>query len=104
MNVHLISERSGGYDAIDTGELAVIDVGNGLEVELHPDEHGRKRENDPGVGYGPPVEASPFATGGVEQCSDTLEEHHDKNPWNEPNGRSEHGQTRAGVRGVFHIP
>ena len=90
MDVHLVSKWTRWYYALDTRELAVIDVGDGLKVELHPDKHGHERENDPGVGYEPPVETLPFAAGGVEQRSNALEEDDDENPWNKPDGRSEH--------------
>lgn len=44
----LVSKRSRWCHTIDTRIFAVVDVGNGLKVELHRNEHGhdRKRGRD----------------------------------------------------------
>jgi len=60
INGHPMSKRFGGRHATRSGKLeAVIDVGNGSNIEIHRGEHSRQRKHDRGVRY-----ESPLDTGG----------------------------------------
>ena len=75
----LVSKRSGWYHAL-AWELAVINVGNGKNVEVHRGEHCNERERDCGVGYESPLDTTHSAMDGVEQRGHALEEQHDDDP------------------------
>ena len=75
----LVSKRSRRCCAI-AGELAVIDVGNGKNVEVHRGDEGDTRERDGGVGYKSPFDTLPSAMGGVKQRGHTLKEQYDDDP------------------------
>ena len=62
------------------GELAVIDVGNGLKVEVHCVLYGHNREHDQGVRYEPPFDTLPSAIDWIEQRCHALEEQCDDDP------------------------
>ena len=76
-NHYLVSPWPRRQYTVDTGELAVIDVRNGKNVEVHPGLYGRSREHDRGIGYKPPLDTIPSAVVGVKQCGHTLEEQYD---------------------------
>ena len=61
----LVSEWSRRCRAI-AGELAVVDVGNGKNVEVHRGDDGDNREHDGGERYEPPPNTLPSAMGGVK--------------------------------------
>jgi len=61
----------------ETGELTVVDEGNGQRIEGHGGACGDKGEHEDGVDYECPLGALPSAIGGIEQGSDTLEEDYD---------------------------
>ena len=63
-----------------TWGLAIVDVGSGLNAELHRGSHGQKREHRHGVGYDSPFDSLPPAIGGVKERGYTLEEHCDDDP------------------------
>ena len=73
-NKPLISKRSRRRHNFDAGELAVIDVGKGKDIEVHRSEYGHKQERDRSVGYEPPFDALPPATEGVKQRGHAFEE------------------------------
>ena len=72
----LVSKRSRRRCAV-AGELAVIDVGHGKNVEVHRGDDGDNREHDGGERYEPPPNTLPSAIGGVKQRGHTLEEQYD---------------------------
>ena len=80
VNERLVPKRSRRSHTIDTGERPVIDVGNGLNVKLHPGEYSHNREHDHGVGYKSPLDGLPSAIVGVKQSDYTFEEQHDDDP------------------------
>ena len=86
----MVPKRTRRWRVPDTGELAVINVGNGLNVEVHRGEHGRNRAHDHGVRYEPPLDSLSPAMDWVKQCSHALKKQHDDDPYDNPNGRSEH--------------
>ena len=90
-NDQWVSEWSGRYHALGTREIAVIDVANGLNVEVYPGEHGHKREYGHGVAYKSPLDTFPSAISRVQQRGHTFEGDHDDDTWNIPNRRNEHG-------------
>ena len=61
-------------------ELTVIDVGNGLKVEVHPSVHSRQREHDRGVAYEAPLDIPPSAMDWAEQRDHAFEEQHGEHP------------------------
>ena len=69
----LVSEWSRRCRAF-AGELAVIDVGNREDVEVHRGEDGDARKHDSGEGYESPPDALPSAVDGAKQCSHTVKE------------------------------
>ena len=78
-----------------TGGVAVIDEGNGLNVEVHRGEYGCQRERDQGVGYEAPLGAVASAMDGVKESGHTFEEQHDEHSWHKSNERGEHGVADA---------
>ena len=72
----LVSEWSRGCRAL-ARELAVIDVGNGKDVEVHRSGDGDNRKHDGGKGYDPPPDTLPSAIGGVIKRGHTLKEQYD---------------------------
>ena len=71
----LISHWPGGYPVVQVArELAVINEGNRLNVEVYRGFYGHNQEHNDGVGYESPLDRLPSAIDGVNQCGDTLEE------------------------------
>ena len=93
----LVSERP-GRGAMDARGLSIIDVGNRLNVVIHPSEYRCKREEGSSVSHECPLDAALAAIDGIEQCDDTSEEEKDYNPWNDgQNRRNEHETTNGWV-------
>ena len=57
MDKPLVAKGSGRSDVV-TGELSVIDVGNGLKVEVHGGVDGHEREHDGDVGHETPLDSA----------------------------------------------
>ena len=76
---HFVSVRSRRQLAFDTREIAIIDVGNRSDVEVHCGLYCYNREYGHGVEYEPPLDALPFSVAGVGQRGDTFEEQCDDN-------------------------
>ena len=89
IHVQLVSEWSRSC-CTTAGELAVFDVGNGKNAEVHRGGDGDTRERDGGVGYESPFDTLPSAMEGVEQRGHTLKEQHDNDPWNKLSTMDEH--------------
>ena len=79
MNEPLVSKRS-GWCLVVSRELSVIDVRNGLKVEVHRGVYRHEREGGHAVCEETPVGTGPRAIGGAEYRAQTLEEHHDSDP------------------------
>jgi hypothetical protein len=75
----LVSNRSGAHLVV-TRPVSVINVRDGLNIEVHPDERGRKREHERGVGNESPLDTPVSAIDGIEQCGYTSEGKSDDNP------------------------
>ena len=76
----LVSERSRRYHALGAREIAIIDVGNGSNVEVHSSEHSHKRKYGGGVAYKSPLDTISSAIGGVQQRGNTFEGDDDNDP------------------------
>ena len=74
VDVQFISERSSGHSIADPRELSVIDIRDGLKVEAHRGGHCYERKHSRTVDHKNPLDATPRAVDGTEQCSYTLEE------------------------------
>ena len=68
------------YVAFRTWELAVIDEGNGYNVEVHRGVYCCQREHDNGVGHKSPLDTFASAMDGVKQGGHTSEEQRDEEP------------------------
>lgn len=79
MDEPLVSKRPGGHIVV-ARELSVIDVGDGLKVEVHRRINGDEREHGRNVSHDPPLDAPLCTIGGTEQCAETLEEQDDHDP------------------------
>lgn len=80
MNEPLVSKRT-GRNIVVSRPLSVINVGNGLEVEVHRGVNGPKREHGEDVCEENPVRASALGSiGGTEDRAQTLEEQDDDDP------------------------
>ena len=62
------------------GKLRLTDVANGSNVEVHPSEHGHKREYGGGVAHKSPLDTFSSAIGGAQQRGHTFEGENDDNP------------------------
>ena len=62
----LVPIRSRKRPAFCTRELAIIDVGNRFNDELHRGSYGHEQEHCHGVGYESPSDGFPSAIGGVK--------------------------------------
>ena len=65
MDEPLVAKRSGRSDVV-TGELSVIDVGNGVKVEVHGGVDGHEREHDRNVGHETPLDSGLSTIVGTE--------------------------------------
>lgn len=74
MYKELVPDGSGRYLAFGTGEIPVIDEGDGLNVEGHCSVHRHKREHGGSVGHQSPLDAPSCAIDWIEQGAYTLEE------------------------------
>ena len=68
-----VSNWPGGCHVLDARELAIINEGNGLNIEGHCDLYSHKREHGRGVGYESPLDRLPSAVDRVEQRGHALE-------------------------------
>ena len=57
MNEPLIPKRT-GRDVVVSGEFSVIDVGDGLKVEVHRGVYGHERKHGCNVGHNPPLDTA----------------------------------------------
>ena len=82
------------------GGFSVINVGNGLDIEVYRCSYGHNREHGHSVDHEWPLNGPPWAVDRVEQCAHTLEEQDDDDPYN--NGLN--GQGRWVTNGLFNTP
>ena len=82
----LVSERARRQGVV-ARELSVINVGNGLNVEVHRSEYRHKRERGHSVGHEPPPDPTPCAIAGTEQRLYTLKEYSYDDPWSDRSNR-----------------
>ena len=70
-------------DVVVSGEFSVIDVGDRLKVEVHRGVHCHERKHCGDVGKETPFNSPLCTIGGTEDGTQTLEEQHDDDTWNE---------------------
>ena len=63
---YLVCKRSRRRPALDTREIAVIDVGNGLRAEVRRGSHSHNQERDHGVRYESPLDTLPLVVDRVK--------------------------------------
>lgn len=76
----LVSERSRRKHNVIPGEISIIDVRDGLDVEVDRGEYRHEREHGRGVGRETPPQAFACAVDGTEQGTHTLKVQNDDNP------------------------